>query len=131
MVHRAIAAMAPVEVRIGGAIGVDTLALRAARADLLYFVGRIVVYVPFTLKDQPVEAQIAIRECADKVVELDYPQKKWAYLRRNEKMLVGAHLCLAFTDGRQSGGTAHTMRVARNALIPVKATIVRSSKDRR
>lgn len=128
-VARAMAAMSPVEVRFGGALGVDTLALHAAVGMQKDGTDWFVVYVPFRVEDQPIVAQRAIIFLADDVVELGYPKgKKWAYLRRNEKMLVGAHLLLAFSDGRQSGGTAHTMRVAREAGIPVSMQHVRSTR---
>ncbi len=104
------------ELRFGGALGADTMALEAAGRQ-----GGIrrVVYVPFTVADQPKEAREVIARSATVVHELRLPHGKRAYLQRNRAMLEGAHRVVAFTDGRQTGGTQHTMNVAREMRIPV------------
>lgn len=114
------------EWRFGGALGADTMALVAA--DDLNVPGRLVVFVPGRLVDQPVAARDAIGALADDVVELRLPHENgrlpaWAYLRRNDAMLTGrirpnlqlprADLCVGFAvEGRQHGGTAYTLRKA-------------------
>ena len=107
------AAMAD-EIRIGGALGVDTVALKALCGE-----ENVSVYVPFTLADQPPAARRAIESCAADIRELRLPHSKRAYLDRNQKMLEGASRLLAFTDGRETGGTAYTINLARRMGIPV------------
>lgn len=114
------------EWRFGGALGADTMALVAA--DDMKASGRLVVFVPGRLVDQPMAARDAIQSLADDVVELRLPHENgrlpaWAYLRRNDAMLTGrirpnlqlprAELCVGFAaDGRRHGGTAYTLRKA-------------------
>lgn len=109
------AASAATEVRIGGALGVDTIAIMALAAHPAH----VIVYVPYALRDQPAKAKAAVSEVADHVVELHLPRSKGAYLARNAHMLDGADRLLAFTDGRSTGGTAWMIRAARAAGIPV------------
>ena len=116
------------EVRFGGALGVDTVALRAAARlrGARRRVPRLVVYVPFRASDQPAAARGVIA-LADEVVELRLPRSKWAYLRRNDKMLDGATRALAFTDGKRSGGTHYTAKKATDLGIPVTRVLVQST----
>jgi predicted Rossmann fold nucleotide-binding protein DprA/Smf involved in DNA uptake len=110
------------EMRFGGALGVDTIALLAA----LERGPRTRVFVPGKLSQQPASARRAA-ERADEVIELGLVAAPWAYLRRNDKMLEGAARCLGFTDGRETGGTAYTIRKARSLNIEVVRTLVRSA----
>ena len=112
------------EVRFGGAIGSDTVALAAA-CDADPFV-MLRAFVPWTLADQPSRAREVLQLCARDIVELRLPRKRWAPIRRNERMLAGADRVLAFTDGRTKGGTASTIRKARTAGLEVVEIPVRS-----
>lgn len=104
------------ELRFGGALGSDTLALLAVCSVKD---ARKVGYVPFTVYDQPQEAREVLQSCADEVVELRLPKSKRAYLDRNLMMLEGADRLVAFTDGRTEGGTAYTIRNAEKLGLPV------------
>jgi hypothetical protein len=123
---RRIAALAPKEIRFGGALGWDSLALRMADA---YFLGsparpRLVVYCANRVVDLPTEAAQAVSRIGPDLVELRLVDAgaAWpeALLRRNVAMLVGgrmeagkpvagapADVLLAAWDGRSGGGTAH------------------------
>lgn len=90
------------------ALGVDTAALATAGA-LAQGGPRLVVTVPFSLSDQPVRARQIIEQHADEVRELGLSRSRAAYLDRNRAMLEGAQRLLAFTDGRNRGGTCHTI----------------------
>lgn len=103
------------EIRFGGAQGVDTVALAAA-IELVDAHSRVIV--PGRLVDQPLESQRVARR-ASEVVEMGMRLDRQAYLRRNDALLEGADLLVAFTNGRISGGTAYTMRRAREAKIAV------------
>lgn len=115
----------PTEIRLGGALGWDTLALRMASA---YFAGaanppRIVVYCANRVVDLPTESAQAVAAIGPELVELrlvdagaTWPE---ALLRRNVAMLVGgrveagkpvagvpANALAVAWDGRNAGGTA-------------------------
>jgi hypothetical protein len=113
------------EMRFGGARGSDTVALGAAcelaDAELL-----LRVFVPGRLRDQPREA-VAAAQCADEVVELGLPLTPWAYYQRNDALLRGADRLLAFTDGRDTGGTAYTIERAAEWGIPTDLIPVRAA----
>jgi len=95
--------------RFGGAVGADTVALVAACRFRRPWT-RLDVYVPARLDDQPAEAIRAIDACADDVIELDgEPDETASYMRRNDALVNGADRLLAFTDGRDEGGTAYTI----------------------
>lgn len=128
----ALAAYEPTEIRFGGAIGSDTVALEAigeAECDL-------VAVVPFRLADQPRDAQRVMTEFADRIVELELPRAAASYLRRNDVLLLGggiveggrADRLLAFTDGRTTGGSAYTVKKARELDIPVDVVLVRGEE---
>lgn len=173
------------EIRFGGALGVDTVALGAV-AEMPAV--RKVVYVPFTIADQPASARRAFA-WADEIIQMRLPgtpsTNPGAYLARNRRMLLGgphdvlqgelalgvprdpkaegprnwpmgalgtelalgvlrdpkaradagslgvlrdpkANRLLAFTDGRSTGGTAATIRMAREAGIRAIVITVRS-----
>lgn len=114
--------------RFGGAIGVDSVALNAAhqarrpRHRLIF-----IVIVPAKLADQPEHARLTALRCADQIIELGFPRgAKWAYLRRNDRLLDGAQRLLAFTDGRQTGGTAYTIERAIQRKLDVQIVRVQS-----
>lgn len=110
----------PEEILFGGARGTDTVALAAACATL----GgtrppKLTVIVPKRVKDQPLEAQEWISECADEVVELKAERLDTrAYWQRNKALISRADGLVAFWDGR-SGGTGMTIRLAEDMGKPV------------
>lgn len=125
-VERAIGYLLDVDgIRFGGADGVDTVALASA---LELVDASCAVIVPGRLADQPAESQRIARR-ASQIVELGLGLSRDAYLRRNDALLEGADMLLAFTDGRRTGGTAHTIRRARRAKIPVVIVPVLSEAD--
>ena len=114
-------------IRFGGAIGVDTIALLAA--DM--FRGsrtKLTVVVPSALDDQPEDAVEAALAAADEVVELGLERgTARSNLRRNDELLRGADRLIAFTDGRDQGGTSYTIdrALARGldvVIVPVRGT---------
>ena len=124
----------PAELRFGGALGCDHAALAAA-IQYRHSLGdtRLTVVVPFMVGEQPVSTREQIRE-AHRVVEMRLERSKAAYLRRNDTMLAGdrwyellpATKLVAFTDGRETGGTAYTIRKARELGIETKIVAVRA-----
>ena len=119
VVRRTIAAE-PAGVWIfGGALGVDTVALRAAREAGLSW---LEVIVPGTVAQQPPEARRAIEECADDVTEMRAGNLRdaRAYHERDRMMCHRASRVLAFLDGRrESSGTRVTAEYARWQGRPV------------
>lgn len=112
------------EVRFGGALGVDTVALEAAKAVKAHRSagGRVwlKVIVPFTVGRQPARARTAIESCADEVVELHLPAtERVPYFVRNNALLADADQLAAFTDGRTRGGTAYTIQRATKLRIRI------------
>jgi len=128
----------------GGAIGVDTVALHAAGTFKPAGGSRpqLVAIVPFTRRDQPMEARVTLDHFAHVIRELGLPQGREAYLQRNDVMLERAEavnharkddqhsLLLAFTDGRTTGGTAYTIREAKKLGIRTEVVTVKSEKRR-
>ncbi len=115
---------APSEIRFGGALGVDTLALTAAH-ELRQAGTRLVVYAPATIADLPRGAREVAERCADHVVELEGdPRNRLTYLQRNDAMLDGADQLVAFWNGTRSGGTWYTVRKARELGFEVKVVAV-------
>jgi hypothetical protein len=115
------------EVRFGGALGSDTVALVAAGG--LVPKPHLVVIVPCTASYQPAEARAAIRRYADEVRELGLPQARESYLERNLALIEGATRLLAFSDGRTRGGTAYTMRHAGERGLPIELVLVGATKQ--
>ena len=115
----------PDEILFGGARGTDTVALAAACAMLAGTrPPKLTVIVPKTVKDQPLEAQEWISECADEVVELRAPRLDTkAYWRRNKALITRADGLVAFWDGR-SGGTGMTIRLAEEMGKPVHVSFL-------
>jgi hypothetical protein len=113
------------EMRFGGALGVDTVALRVA-CELADVETTLVVIVPCSAADQPREAREAFA-CASRIVELGLPRSRGAYLRRNDVLLDGADKLIAFTDGRATGGTAYTIERATRAGLDVRIVPVSSN----
>ena len=115
------------ELRLGGALGTDHIALLEAHR---HGGVRIVVVVPATTKAIPAGTRDAVLECADEVVEMGLdPRAPWSYLRRNDRLLDGAEVLLALYDGRRTGGTAYTVREARKRGIQVRVLDPRLSAN--
>jgi hypothetical protein len=129
------------EIRFGGALGLDTMALEAVRnqppARLIRDEGgsrlvstiRKIVITPFTVRDMSLRARNVAVECSNHIVEMRLPKTKRAYLDRNEALLNGADRLVAFTDGRRTGGTAWTIRRAEALRIPTRIVAVRSLEE--
>lgn len=118
-------------IRFGGAFGVDTEALLAADA---FRRGRtrLEVVVPARLQDQPDEAIDAAEVAADAVLELGLePGTARSYLRRNDELIKGANRLIAFTDGREKGGTSYTIDRALERGLDVVIVPVRSKRGGR
>jgi hypothetical protein len=119
------------ELRFGGALGVDTVALEAAYR---YNVdAKLRVFVPWKLRDQPAEARRTVQLCADEVVELQLPRVRWAPLERNVAMLLGrgarSDRLVAFKDDRCEGGTFRTIERANQEHIACQVVPVFSCID--
>lgn len=121
----------PLELRFGGAIGADTYALAAASiCRPLGVRTKLVVIVPFRLVDQPKAARFVAERHADEVRELRLSRvDKSGYFVRNAALVKGAARVVAFTDGRRSGGTYHTMSLARRAGLDLVVIPVRSKAN--
>jgi len=113
------------ELRFGGANGADAMALAAACRIPV----RRRLFLPFTIHDAPPVTRELAARCAIDLVELDFARAKNSYLRRNDRMIDGAARVVAFTDGRETGGTAYTMKAAAKAGIPVTTVTVASTRD--
>jgi hypothetical protein len=105
------------EIRFGGAIGVDSLALQyalEARLDCSKS-PRFKVILPDTLEQQPIRTHEVTRR-ADEVIELKqkiYAMNGYASIRaRNLALVTGAHELRSFWDGNFYGGTKMTMNLA-------------------
>lgn len=111
-------------VYVGGALGIDTFALRwLARATEAL----VAVVVPATVDEQPREAADAIRIAAasgrvHELVELVHPgfPSTEAYHARNRWMVDRAELLVAFplADSQSEGGTAYTVDYAASRGVP-------------
>lgn len=95
----------------GGARGADT--------DALEYISKTqplserIVVVPNRLEDQPAAAQAVIREHASFVIELKN-EGSGRFQARNMYMVDRADQVVAFTDGRESGGTYNTIQYAKS-----------------
>lgn len=111
----------------GGALGADSVALRAALELRRGGRPRLVVVVPDTLAAQPVETREVSRR-ADELVELGRPiaaADRWrAYHLRNRWMVDRASLVLAFWDGAPRSGTGATVAYARRRGVTVRVVAV-------
>ena len=114
---------ADVHVYVGGAPGIDTLALRWL-TELACI--RITVVVPARLADQPIEARDAVAgalrdERLTDLVELRHPSfpEPEAYHARNRWMVDHSGLLVAFplSDGSASG-TGQTIEYAATKRLP-------------
>ena len=128
-VERAVAEYPACKWVFGGAIGVDTVALREARKAGLSW---LEVIVPGTVAQQPPEARRAIEECADSVVEMRARNLRdsAAFMDRNKAMVHAASEVLAFTDGGPSG-TRNAMEYARFQARPVRVVGIEGSDWRK
>ena len=68
------------------------------------------VVVPFRAADQPKAVQ-AVLEKAEKIVELNLPKSKTAYIMRNKFMVDRSEIVVGFWSGSK-GGTISTLRYA-------------------
>ncbi len=109
-------------VYLGGAVGIDTLALDwlAQHAPVA-----LTVVVPCTLADQPEQARQTVRETAHRVervslVELGAPQlAEEAYHARNRWMVDRSDLVIGFPHGEDPrSGTWYTIRYAAEQSRP-------------
>lgn len=95
----------------GGARGADT--------DALEYISKTqplserIVVVPNRLEDQPATAQAVIRDHASFVIELKN-EGPGRFQARNMYMVDRADQVVAFTDGRESGGTYNTIQYAKS-----------------
>jgi hypothetical protein len=131
-IARLMSGTVTLEIRFGCAIGSDTCALMAAgrRRGQQH---RLVGYVPFTIWDQPQAARLAAKLHCDTIHELKLPiqRGKAAYLDRNKAMVMGepgtgqTDFVIAFTDGKERGGTWRTMNLAWDAGIQVECCMVK------
>lgn len=103
---------------VGGAIGIDTLALRWLVEN---GTSKITIAVPCTLSDQPPDAQAAVLKALEtgdraELVELHrspHPDAD-AYHYRNRWMVDRSELLIAFPHGdHEGGGTQYTIEYAR------------------
>lgn len=117
------------EMRFGGALGVDTIALAAAAAADGNATLR--VFCPGRVRDLPRLAQGIAVDHADAFVELQGdPSSAASYHARNRAMVDGTaglppcDVLLAFSDGRPGGGTQATIdyasRRVRVVVLPVE-----------
>ena len=127
--HLALTMLKPEVIRLGGAKGVDTEALKVL-GDLETS-PRLEVWLPCSIGDAPIQSQLALPR-ADCVIELGRdPSRATSYLLRNKAMLDGAgggreaNALLAFTDGQRSGGTHRTIQAALKLGLPVYIVIVK------
>lgn len=117
------------EILFGGARGIDTCALECAykiREELSIQV-KLTVIVPFKLKDQPVNARRCAEKYADRIIELELPYSKGAYLRRNDELIRHADMILAFYRGKD-GGTEYTIKKAIESGKKVKVYSIPEAK---
>jgi predicted Rossmann fold nucleotide-binding protein DprA/Smf involved in DNA uptake len=104
-------------VYVGGAVGIDSLALTWLVANTQ---ARVVIAAPSTVSGQPEEAQAAIAAALEssahvEVVELRHPEfpSAAAYHSRNRWMVDQAGLLVAFPRGNNpSSGTIYTVNYA-------------------
>lgn len=114
---------ADVHLYVGGALGIDTLALRwlMTRTE-----ARITVVVPGTVADQPEAAAGEIQRALtakrlDQVVELrhEHHPSTDSYHARNRWMIERSQLLVAFPlADHTSGGTAYTIEFAASQRVP-------------
>lgn len=118
------------EIRFGGAIGADTLALKSALQFCPSFRQILkIVYLPFAIGDQPAEAAMVAATHADRIHVDCGRGKDEPFRARNEAMVLGldyngqkegpVDLLIAFWHGRRRSGTFMTMNIAKKHDIPV------------
>jgi len=123
---------------LGGAKGVDTIALRAAGMAKHEGNFEVIVMVPDRVGNQPEGSQIAIRRHADKVIELQKEITRadgwYSFKNRNIQMLnlaleyEGKKTLLAFCDGSPSG-SQHAINQAKEKGFEVE--VIEVQKYRR
>lgn len=131
----------PVGIIFGGARGVDSISLSAARRARGSFAAPyLVCIVPDRVATQPLGAQRIIRTCADEIIECKRPlHDAGSFHARNKTMLVTAQerssdldqapVCVGFldqwnsSDPKVGGGTASTMHYARAMGLEVEHVV--------
>ncbi len=106
---------------VGGAVGIDTVAL----GWLTVRQAPVTVVVPATVEDQPATASSLIRRVHDaklaELVELKHPSPPQAdaYHARNRYMVDRSEFVIGFPKrGEQSGGTWYTLGYAAAKELP-------------
>jgi predicted Rossmann fold nucleotide-binding protein DprA/Smf involved in DNA uptake len=117
---------------VGGALGADTVALRAAHEFRLEGGPRLIVVVPDTAAKQPRDAR-SYFHLADQVIELHYPITKQdnfnAFRLRNEYLVDLSSSLVAFWNGGLKSGTAHAVRLANQVGLAVHHVKVKGLPD--
>jgi len=101
------------ELITGGARGVDTISLMFAwniRKELSIPL-KLAVIIPFTIYDQPKNIVNILNSLCDEIIELKLPKSRWAFLRRDDKLVEIADEVIAFY-GERAGGTEYTIEHA-------------------
>lgn len=115
---------------VGGALGFDTLAVRACWLEKIPYA----LYAPCVRQESrwPAKAQeryqIMTSLAARVVYVHDGPYDATCMHRRDEAMVDAADVVLAFWDG-SVGGTAHTVGYARNKGTPVTNLLEKTYED--
>jgi uncharacterized phage-like protein YoqJ len=108
---------------VGGALGADTIALRAAAEYREGKKPHITVVVPDTADKQPWDARKYFH-LADEVVELKKPIQKSdnfaAFKERNAYLVDHASVVVAFFSGNWASGTGHALRYAKSRGVETR-----------
>ena len=108
---------------LGGALGIDSWAL-----EWLFENGESCwVVVPFTIREQPREAQ-GLFDKAKKIIELGLMQSKQAYLARNRYMVDRSRAVIGFWSGKP-GGTLYTLEYGLHLKKEVHSFPVTTTDD--
>lgn len=114
----------PREMRFGGAIGADTVALSEAFAQKrrLWLLTELVLYCVGTRAELPLRVRKDSVIMADRIVELHRDVSCVdSYHARNRDMLRGADRLVAFIDSRTTGGTYNSILwAAKNGIEVVR-----------
>jgi len=113
------------EIRFGGALGIDSIALEAAGLSSRDI--PLLVFVPFKIGDQPSLAEDCIRQFGTIVYEdlgadepEPFPGRKTAIVPRLPHLEIGpVDRVDAFWKGQTRSGTYMTMNIAKNSSIEV------------
>jgi predicted Rossmann fold nucleotide-binding protein DprA/Smf involved in DNA uptake len=103
----------------GGALGADTVALRAALNTRTSERPKLTVVVPMTVDKQPVDTRVITRQ-ADEIIELGHQYSPGVYLIRDQYIVGHSTKIAAFWNGDIDSGTHKTMKMAEKAGKPVE-----------